>query len=158
VAYGRVGDVLNAQGNLEEALKDYREGLAVAKKLTEMDPENSQWQQDVHYGIDGIGGLAFRFVLTGDFTVALEAADQAISLAPDELWLYTNRAHALMLLGHVDEARALYLKYRDEKDVQSGKSWKTVVLEDFGELRKSGKANALMEEIQGLFASSGGHP
>jgi hypothetical protein len=32
--------------------------------------------------------------------------------------LYTNRAHALTVLGRLDDARALYLQYRGEKNVQ----------------------------------------
>jgi hypothetical protein len=45
----------------------------------------------------------------------LEAVDQAISLAPDGIWLYANRADTLMFLGRSDEARQLYLKYLDKK-------------------------------------------
>ena len=53
---------------------------------------------------------------------ALEAADQAISLAPDKIWLDTTRAYALMFLDRVDEARALYLKYRGQQKVLGDKS------------------------------------
>jgi hypothetical protein len=61
-----------------------------------------------------------------------------IALAPGKAWLYTNRAHALMFLNRLDEARLLYLKYRGEKNVQGGKPWETIILEDFAELRKAG--------------------
>jgi len=90
-----------------------------------------------------------------DFVRALEVADQVIALAPDTIWLYTNRAHALMFLGRMDEARALYLGYRGEKDVQAGKSWTTVVLEDFADLRKAGLTHPLMDEIEAKFAARG---
>jgi predicted Zn-dependent protease len=90
--------------------------------------------------------------MAGDFKNALEAADQAISIAPDQIWLDTNRAHALMLLGRTDEARALYLKYRGDKNVQDGKSWDVLILGDFAELRKANLSNPLMDEIQKLFA------
>ncbi|HLC08611.1 MAG TPA: tetratricopeptide repeat protein, partial [Methyloceanibacter sp.] len=103
-------------------------------------------------GIEKIGGLAYNFMLAHDFAKALEAADEGISLAPDKIWLYTNRAHALMFLGRVDEARALYLQYRRTKNVQDEKSWETAILEDFAELRKAGLINPLMDEIEKQFS------
>jgi hypothetical protein len=60
-----------------------------------------------------------------------------------------------MFLGRVDEARALYLRYRGEKNVQDGKPWETVVLEDFAELRKAGHTRPLMDEIKERFAAGG---
>jgi hypothetical protein len=94
-------------------------------------------------------------VLIRNFVLALEAADQAISLAPEKIWLYTNRAHALMFLGRVDEARALYLQYRGVKNVIGEDSWETVVLADFAELRKTKLSHPLMDEIEKLFAADG---
>jgi hypothetical protein len=47
------------------------------------------------------------------------------------------------------------LKYRGQKNVQDGKSWEVVVLEDFAELRKVGLTNPLMDEIEKLFTSAG---
>ena len=72
-----------------------------------------------------------------------------------KIWLYTNRAHALMFLDRVDEARSLYLQYRAEKDVQGKKPWETVILGDFAELRKAGLTHPLMDEIEAKFAAGG---
>jgi hypothetical protein len=55
----------------------------------------------------------------------------------------------------VDEDRTLYLQYRDEKNVQRGKSWQSVILEDFAELRKSGQTHSLMDEIETKFNAPG---
>jgi len=90
----------------------------------------------------------------GPFVTALEAADETIALAPRRIWRYKNRAYALMFLGRVDEARALYLRYRGEK-VQDEKSWETVIREDFAELRKAGLTHPLMDEIEKRFAAGG---
>src|SRR5262249_61816835 len=84
-----------------------------------------------------------------------ECADQAIALAPDLVWIQTNRAHALMFLGRAAEARTLYLRYRDEERVLGDKSWKTATLEDFAELRQAGLTHRLMDEIAKLFAGRG---
>ena len=87
--------------------------------------------------------------------LALAAADEAIKLAPEEIWLYTNRAHALMLLGRTAEARTVYFTHRGETKVQGEKSWEAVVLEDFTALRKAGLTRGLMDEIETEFAAGG---
>ena len=121
-----------------------------------LDPANKQWHDSLDAAAAGIGGLAFKLLLAHDMTDALAAADQSISLAPDQIWLYTNRAHALMFLGRIDEARALYLKYRGQKDASSdAKPWETIVLGDFAEFRNAGLTNPLMDEIEKLFTSAG---
>jgi hypothetical protein len=60
-----------------------------------------------------------------------------------------------MFAGRTDEARGLYLKYRDQKDVVNGQSWQTIVLEDFSGLRKAGLTNPLMDEVEKSFMSAG---
>jgi len=60
-----------------------------------------------------------------------------------------------MFLGRIDEARALYLKYRGQKDVLDGKSWEALILADFADLRRAGLSNPLMDEIEKLFAAAG---
>src|SRR5262249_35187611 len=47
VSYERVGDVLVAQGNLPEALKSFRDGLAIRDRLAQADPGNAGWQRDL---------------------------------------------------------------------------------------------------------------
>jgi len=39
--------VLVAQGNLPEALKSYRDSLAIADRLAKSDPGNAGWQRDL---------------------------------------------------------------------------------------------------------------
>ena len=90
-----------------------------------------------------------------DFAKALEAADEAIALAPEKIWIYTNRAHALMFLGRVEEARALYLQYRVTRNVLGEKSCESAILDGFAELRKAELASPLMDEIETQFAAGG---
>src|SRR5262249_17989936 len=151
-SHNKVGDVLKAQGHLAEALQSFRDGLAITVWLAETDPRQLQWRNDLQFTIGRIGGLAYSFVLARDFYNALDAAEQAVSLAPDRIWLQANRAHALMFLGRADEARTLYLRCRGEKNVVGEKPWESVVLEDFAEMRKAGLGNPLMDEIEKQFA------
>jgi hypothetical protein len=59
-----------------------------------------------------------------------------------------------MFLDRVDEARALYLKYRRQQKVSGDKSWEVVVLEDFAEFQKAGLTHPLMQEIEKQFSGS----
>lgn len=42
-----MADVLQKQGQLDEALKAYRDSLAIRKKLAVNDPSNAGWQLDL---------------------------------------------------------------------------------------------------------------
>jgi tetratricopeptide (TPR) repeat protein len=153
VSYSKIGGMLEAQGQLEEALRAYRDSLAIAERVAAIDRSNTKWQQDLLTAISKIGGVAYKFVLDRKFAIALECADQTLSLAPDLIWLHGNRAHALMFLDRGDVARAVYLRYRGELRVVGDKSWETAVLEDFAEFRQAKLTHPLMDEIEALFAS-----
>jgi tetratricopeptide (TPR) repeat protein len=72
VAYAEVGDVLLIQGKLSDALRVYRESLAIVERLTKADPGNAGFQFD----------LAIRHELIGD--VLLQQGDLAAALAQYE--------------------------------------------------------------------------
>ena len=147
-----IGAVLKDEGKLDAALKAYRDSLAIAVTQTKVHPENASWQSVLRNDITQIGALSYSFVLAREYAHGLEAAEQAISLAPDMIWLHSNRAHALMFLDRTDEARALYIKYRGQKNVQGLKSWETVIVENFTAFRHAGLAHPLMDEIERRFA------
>jgi hypothetical protein len=140
---------------LEEALKANETSLAIRLRLLAKDRTNSQWQSDLLFVIGRIGEIAYRLILARNFARALEGSDRAIAAGADQIWLYTSRAHALMFLGRVDDARTVYLQYRGEKNVLDGKTWETIILEDFAELRKAGLAHPLMNEIEAKFTARG---
>src|SRR5262249_55634767 len=153
VSHIKIGDVLAARGNLPEALKSFRDGLAIGERLAKADPSNVQWRNDLQYTIDRIGGLIYSFFLASDFAKALDAVDLIIALAPDDLGLHANRAHALMFLGRIEEARAIYLAHRGARNVVGEKSWETALLEDFADLRAAKLTHPLMDEIEQLFTA-----
>jgi tetratricopeptide (TPR) repeat protein len=153
LSYTKIGHVLAAQGNMTEALNFFRDGLAIAERLVKADPSNVQRLNALQFTISRIGGLVYPLVLAGDFAKALDAADLITALAPDELGLHANRAHALMFIGRVEEARAIYLAHRGIRNVLGEKSWETAVLEDFAELRAARLMHPLMDEIEQLFTA-----
>jgi tetratricopeptide (TPR) repeat protein len=154
VSYNKVGEILVAQGNPGEALKSFRNGLAIGERLAAADPSNTEWHDNLQFSIGRTGGLAYSLVLARDFARALEAADLIHSVSPGTVLFHIYRARALMFLGRVDEARTLHARYRREKNVQNGKSWETLVLEDFAALRKAGLTHQLMDEIERRFGAA----
>ena len=47
--------------------------------------------------------MAWYALFAREFTKALTVADRAHALLPDDLAIETNRAHALMFLGHEED-------------------------------------------------------
>jgi hypothetical protein len=66
----RRGDVLVAQGNLPEALKAFRDGLAIRDRLAKADPANAGWQRDLSVSH---AKLASAYLKAGQPTNAGEA-------------------------------------------------------------------------------------
>jgi tetratricopeptide (TPR) repeat protein len=151
VSYNKIGEIMVAQGKLDEALNAYRGALVITQRLAAADRSDIERQRGLQFSIRRIGSLTYGLVLAHDFGKALEAADEVISASPGTILLHLYRARALMFLGRVEEARTLYLRYRREPNVQNGKSWETLALEDFAELRKAGLAHPLMDEIEKRF-------
>ena len=156
VACANIGDLLKEKENFGEALDSYRYGFAVVERLAKAEP--GTWQKDLESAVGKISALSYTTVKARKFSQALDIADQAILRAPDLIWLYINRAHALMFLGQVDEAHAIYLKYRGHQNVQGGETWEAVVLEDFAQLREAGMRQPLMDEVEKVLSSKANFP
>jgi hypothetical protein len=68
---------------------------------------------------------------------------------PDDLGFEPNRAHALMFMGHDEEAKALYLAHkREHVSDRDNKAWKQVIADDFEKLRKAGLTSPMMADIE----------
>ena len=145
--------MLAAQGDLAGALTSYHSGLAVADRLAEADKGNPAPQSERRRFAARIAAVAHRLLLTQDFAAALDAAGQASEHDPALRQLQVKRAHALMLLGRTEEARALYLRFRGEANVADDRSWSATVRADFADLRQAGLSVPLMSEIDATFAS-----
>jgi tetratricopeptide (TPR) repeat protein len=107
VSYSRIGNVLMAQGKLDEALQAYRDTLVTTERLAALDRSNTLWQSDLEVTIANINGIAGNLILAHNFVTALEAVDQAISLAPDKVLFYKARFRAGRRRIHRREWRRL---------------------------------------------------
>jgi tetratricopeptide (TPR) repeat protein len=91
VSHGRIGDVLQAQGDLPAALRAYRAGLRIAETLARRDPNHAAGQRDLTVSLERIGDV---LQAQRDLPAALDAyrsgLDIRVSLArrdpADALW------------------------------------------------------------------------
>jgi tetratricopeptide (TPR) repeat protein len=131
----KIGDWELHADDRTSALAAYEEAFTVARRTS---------------NVTSLADVAIHFLLAKEYQKSLEISDLVISLAPDKTWLYTNKADALMFLGRVDEARAIYIGRRGQGIYD--KSWESMILDDFAVFRKAGLTNPLMDEIEKTFA------
>jgi tetratricopeptide (TPR) repeat protein len=77
-SYQKVGEVLEVQGRLPEALDSYYQGLAIAKRLTEQDKSNTALQRGLLISYTKIGSVLEAL---GRFPEALDAYQQYLTIA-----------------------------------------------------------------------------
>ena len=124
----RLAEAFAAKLEAEETKRDGRPGEQTARTLS------------------GVIGFA---LFTKDFTKALTVAERAHALFPDDTGIESNRAHALMFLGHDEEAKALYLAHKKEPvSGEINKLWEQVIADDFAEFRKAGLTHPMMADIE----------
>jgi hypothetical protein len=88
-------------------------------------------------------------LLAKEFTEVLTVAERSHALFPNNLSIETNRAHALMFMGHAEEAKALYLAHKGEPVSELGnKLWEQAIAEDFAEFRKAGLTHPMMADVE----------
>jgi tetratricopeptide (TPR) repeat protein len=109
---------------------------------------------------NALTGVAWLALLAHDFEEALAASNRAHALDPSNLHVEANRAHALLLLGRVDEARALYRAYKGKPiSLTSNDLWEDVVADDIEALAKAGinqaAFKAVSAELGGRSSTSG---
>lgn len=87
-----------------------------------------------------------------DFRGAVAASGRAATLSPDPIY-QTNKAHALLFLGRMREARALYLRYKGKRVSEGGMLWEEAIRDDFKEFKQRGLKHRQMAEIEALLAA-----
>jgi tetratricopeptide (TPR) repeat protein len=136
------GDGELALGQVSEALRNYSAGTDIARRLA-MGPGRTDY---VNTLVDMLGGYAFAKLQNREYSDALALSDEATALAPDQLWLLSNKAHALMFLGRSEQARKIYIEHVGEA-VSGGEKWERTILDDFATFKKLGMNNPEMKII-----------
>jgi tetratricopeptide (TPR) repeat protein len=85
----KVGDVLQAQDDLPEALKSFRESLAIVDRLARTDPGNADWQHDVAVLHVKVGEVLQK---QGNLSEALQSDRNALAIIDRQARVDPNNA------------------------------------------------------------------
>lgn len=100
-SYERISDVRWAQGDLARALAACQVSLAIRQRLIQQDPTNVGWQLDLAVIL---GKQSFLLLFDHQFQAAIAAAEEALSLNPNQLWIVTNQSSRLPALWTVRQS------------------------------------------------------
>ncbi|MBV9129802.1 MAG: hypothetical protein JO298_05375, partial [Verrucomicrobia bacterium] len=81
VSLERVGNVLVAEGKLEQALEVYQQSRDVHQKLAQQDPSNSGWQRDLIVSLYKVSTVIGKLESSDKLTRAREFLQTALNLA-----------------------------------------------------------------------------
>ena len=146
----KTGDMLALQSKFDEALAAYERFLSIWRGKLERGSSLLAIGK-VDRALARIGALASKFLLTGDFERARHCAQIGLTAHPNSAVLNLDRAHALMFLGTVEEARTVYLRYWSKKISVRSKSCGAFIMESFDAFRRAGLLPPLLDEIQRWF-------
>jgi tetratricopeptide (TPR) repeat protein len=120
-------------GRSKEAVEEEKKRIAILQRQTNHDRNWSKTMSEAY------GSLSWYQLFTRDFAGALASGQEAHKLDPANVFSETNRAHALLFLGRIQEAEEIYFQHRGEKVFEdSDEKWEQAVLNDFDDLEKAG--------------------
>jgi tetratricopeptide (TPR) repeat protein len=143
-AYWRITRFMRSIGRDQEALETAEQYLLATTFAAEADTGKAERISRA------LGTLSWSAILAGDVPRAEWASRHAVDLAPKLDWVKSNYAHALMLSGQREKAKAIYLR-TDALSPEAAKKWKDQVLSDFEEMKRRHIENNLMAEIDAEF-------
>ena len=156
VGFNPVGDVvsfsfphLEAGVSRAAGFQDYKSAYILAQQLAERTraAETDQLSQPGPASAEALGNLSWRALFANLPAEALVAAEAALAIAPEMLWIETNRAHALMLLGRADAAQEVYLAHRGEQIPRAKGPGRDIIANDFRLFQQAGITHPQMAEI-----------
>ncbi|MGB2746742.1 MAG: tetratricopeptide repeat protein, partial [Thiofilum sp.] len=77
VSYNNVGDIQQAKGEQEAALRSYQQSLAIREKLAAHDPQQVEWQRDLSVSYDKVGAIQQA---KGEQEAALRSYQQSLAI------------------------------------------------------------------------------
>jgi tetratricopeptide (TPR) repeat protein len=98
-----------------------------------------------------LGEYAYFLLFAQKFDRARRAAEEALSLMPDQRWIETNLAHANMFLGDLERADALYFGNQGLDLADDGRDWEAEVRSDFASFREAGLVHPHMAKVEAAF-------
>jgi hypothetical protein len=107
-----------------------------------------------------LGSLSWTELRCGLFREAQAAAELSQQLDPALVWPRANLAHARLMAGDVEQAKAIYRQNKDARFELNGgpTTFADTVRADFDELRRAGMGRPEMADVEALLAGPATRP
>jgi tetratricopeptide (TPR) repeat protein len=111
-----LASTLNNLGLLYSNTQRFSESETYHLRALEIYERLSQTNPDAYvtYLTRTLTSLSYILLFLNRYSESEEYAQKALSIYPEDLMPYTNLAASLLLQGRFEEAKELYLKYKDE--------------------------------------------
>ena len=149
-------DVAQTLGNISElyfSMKQYNkaanncsESLKIYKDISICTSQNYKSELASQYG-----NLACYSLFLKQFGNAEISAKEGLRIDPSQTWIYSDLANALLFQGKKEEAKQIYIKYKNKIHPQDQtKTFKFFFLKDLDELEKANITHPEVERIRQL--------
>ena len=135
-----IGDLQLKLGDVEAAKKSYDDAAAGQLRWVEIRSSDLRDATAKTAYIDDRGTGSWYALLSNRAQQAADLAEAALKLDPSKSWIDVNRAHAYLLLGRYDDAKAIYLKQKDTPSDLNGRMTTDIIRDGFTQFRKLGLA------------------
>ncbi|MGE3230155.1 MAG: toll/interleukin-1 receptor domain-containing protein [Hyphomicrobium sp.] len=139
-SYRRASEVMLSLGRTNEAFETAEQYLLSASLMADTDGSRAE-----RIG-RALGTLSWSALNARAFQRAEWAAKGAVVLAPDLDWVRLNYAHALMLTGQREKAKALYAAGLT-LPAERAKTWRELIAKDFDTFGRRKIHDPLMAEV-----------
>lgn len=95
------------------------------------------------------GSLAWYQLFAKDFAAAEQAARKGLETAPSQQWINTNLALSLLFQGKYEEAKVIYVQFKDEP-FNDSMGFKTAFLQDLADLEAAGITHPDVGKVRAL--------
>lgn len=164
--YDLRGNVYLFLNRNEEALNDFIKALSIEKKGATYYGK-AQAEMNLGYYEDAVADLIIELLyndhneaniynslvwcslLLKKYNDAIGFARQGLEIAPDNLFILMNQAHAFLLTDQLEKAKAIYMAHLGE--TINGMTWQKGVLQDFDDFARKGITHPDMDVIRKLF-------
>jgi hypothetical protein len=119
----------------------------LGSKLHDLMRATGQEREDLQLAVDAVAEAAFFKTCDGQAAEGLKDCLEALQAYPNASWPMLRQAHALAVVGEIDNARALYRRFLVGK-AGPDRTWNSVLKDEFGHLRKNGIDLPLFAEIE----------
>ena len=94
--------------------------------------------------------LAWLLLFQRNFVESEQTARRALELDDTQTFVKVALAHALLFQDKYEAAKTFYLELKPQKNIESGRSYQEILLEDLDKLEQKGLTHKRINDIRQL--------